>query len=110
LKNPGTGVRPQAIVIDRCSVLFGEISAAKACDESIDVVQRASQTAAALNKLGARHAAGSDRLAQLVRKDAAGLRRAALRSGRMTTSAAARSRRVDRGHDVKRNSWRHRCP
>jgi hypothetical protein len=57
-------------------VLFGArekglISAAKARDDALDVVQRASQTtaAAAVNKLGARLAAGSDRLAQLVRKD-----------------------------------------
>ena len=57
-------------------VLFGAeekrlISAAQARDDALDVVQRASQTAAAaaVNKLGARLAAGSDRLAQLVRKD-----------------------------------------
>jgi tetratricopeptide (TPR) repeat protein len=57
-------------------VLFGDeekglISAAQARDDALDVVQRASQTAAAaaVNKLGARLAAGSDRLAQLVRKD-----------------------------------------
>jgi hypothetical protein len=83
-------------------VLFGEISVAKAGDDSLDVVQHASQTAAAVNKLGARHAAGSDRLAQLVRTDPAVLRRAALRSGRVTTSAAARSRRSIEAHDVKR--------
>jgi CHAT domain-containing protein len=49
----------------------GLISAAQARDDALDVVQRASQTAAAaaVNKLGARLAAGSDRLAQLVRKD-----------------------------------------
>jgi CHAT domain-containing protein len=57
-------------------VLFGAqekglISAARARDDALGVVQRASQTAAAaaVNKLGARLAAGSDRLAQLVRKD-----------------------------------------
>jgi CHAT domain-containing protein len=57
-------------------VLFGAqekglISAAQARDGALNVVQRASQTAAAaaVNKLGARLAAGSDRLAQLVRKD-----------------------------------------
>src|SRR5215831_6783553 len=57
-------------------VLFGAqekglISAAKARDDALDVVQRASQTAAAaaVNKLAARLAAGSDRLAQLVRRD-----------------------------------------
>jgi tetratricopeptide (TPR) repeat protein len=57
-------------------VLFGAqekglISAAQARDDALDVVQRASQTAAAaaVNKLGARLAAGSDQLAQLVRKD-----------------------------------------
>jgi tetratricopeptide (TPR) repeat protein/CHAT domain-containing protein len=57
-------------------VLFGAqekglISASQARDGALDVVQRASQTpaAAAVNKLGARLAAGSDRLAQLVRKD-----------------------------------------
>jgi CHAT domain-containing protein len=57
-------------------VLFGAqkkglISAAQARDDALDVIQRASQTpaAAAVNKFGARLAAGSDRLAQLVRKD-----------------------------------------
>jgi hypothetical protein len=47
------------------------ISAAQARDDVLDVVQRASQTAAAaaVNKFGARLAASSDRLAQLVRKD-----------------------------------------
>jgi tetratricopeptide (TPR) repeat protein/uncharacterized protein YraI len=57
-------------------VLFGAqdkglISAAKARDDALDVVQRASQTAAAaaVNKLAVRLRAGSDRLAQLVRKD-----------------------------------------
>jgi CHAT domain-containing protein/Tfp pilus assembly protein PilF len=57
-------------------VLFGAqekglISGAKSRDDALDVVQRASQTSAAVavNKLGARLAAGSDRLAQLVRKD-----------------------------------------
>jgi CHAT domain-containing protein/tetratricopeptide (TPR) repeat protein len=49
----------------------GLISAAKVHDDALDVVQHAAQTAAAaaVNKLGARLAAGSDRLAQLVRKD-----------------------------------------
>ena len=57
-------------------VLFGAeekglISAAKARDDALDVVQRASQTAAAtaVNNLAVRLMAGSDRLAQLVRKD-----------------------------------------
>jgi tetratricopeptide (TPR) repeat protein len=57
-------------------VLFGAqekglISAAKARDDALDVVQRAAQTAAAVavNKLAVRLAAGSDRLAQQVRKD-----------------------------------------
>jgi CHAT domain-containing protein/tetratricopeptide (TPR) repeat protein len=57
-------------------VLFGAqenglISVAKARDDALDVVQRASQTAAAVavNKLAVRLMAGSDRLAQLVRKD-----------------------------------------
>jgi hypothetical protein len=57
-------------------VLFGAqekglISAAKTRDDALNVVQHASQTAAAaaVNKLGARLASGSDRLAQLVRKD-----------------------------------------
>jgi hypothetical protein len=57
-------------------VLFGAqekglISALQARDDALNVVQRASQTpaAAAVNKLGARLAAGNDRLAQLVRKD-----------------------------------------
>src|SRR5215831_4628201 len=57
-------------------VLFGAqekglISAAKARDDALDVVQRASQSAAAVavNKLAVRLMAGSDRLAQLVRKD-----------------------------------------
>jgi hypothetical protein len=36
-------------------VLFGEIFAAKARDDSLDVVQHASQTAAGVNRLGARH-------------------------------------------------------
>jgi CHAT domain-containing protein len=49
----------------------GLISAGKAQDDAIDVVQRASQSAAAaaVNKLGARVAAGSGRLADLVRND-----------------------------------------
>jgi CHAT domain-containing protein/Tfp pilus assembly protein PilF len=57
-------------------VLFGAqgkglISAARAIDDGLDVVQRASQSpaAAAVNKLAVRLAAGSGRLAQLVRKD-----------------------------------------
>src|SRR5215831_15374365 len=57
-------------------VLFGAqekglISAAKARDDALHVVQRVSQSAAAaaVNKLAARLAAGSDRLAQLVRRD-----------------------------------------
>ena len=49
----------------------GLVSAGKAQDDALDVVQRASQSAAAaaVNKLGARLAAGSDRLASLVRND-----------------------------------------
>ena len=57
-------------------VLFGAqgnglISAAQALDDALNVVQRASQSsaAAAVNKLAVRLAAGTDRLAQLVRKD-----------------------------------------
>jgi hypothetical protein len=47
------------------------VPAAKALDDVLDVVQRVSQTsaAAALAKLAVRLSAGSDRLAQLVRKD-----------------------------------------
>ena len=47
------------------------ISTEKALDDSLNVVQRASQTsaAAAVDKLAVRFAAGSDRLAQLVRRD-----------------------------------------
>jgi len=47
------------------------ISAEKALDDSLNVVQHAAQTSAAsaISKLGIRLAAGSDRLAQLVRKD-----------------------------------------
>jgi CHAT domain-containing protein len=43
----------------------------RAFDDSLNVIQRASQTstAAALNKLNVRFSAGNDRLAQLVRKD-----------------------------------------
>jgi CHAT domain-containing protein/tetratricopeptide (TPR) repeat protein len=49
----------------------GLISAAKAQDDALNVVQHASQSsvAAAVNKLAVRLSAGSDRLAQLVRKD-----------------------------------------
>jgi CHAT domain-containing protein len=49
----------------------GLISAAKAVDDALDVVQRASQTSAAtaVNKLAVRLSAGSDRLAKLVRND-----------------------------------------
>jgi tetratricopeptide (TPR) repeat protein len=49
----------------------GLLSAGKARDDALNVVQRASQSAAAaaLNKLAARLAAGSDRLAGLVRDD-----------------------------------------
>jgi CHAT domain-containing protein/Tfp pilus assembly protein PilF len=57
-------------------VLFGAqekglISAAEARDDALNVVQRTSQSAAAtaVNKLAARLGAGTDRLAQLVRKD-----------------------------------------
>ena len=57
-------------------LLFGAqhnnlISAEKALDDSLNVVQRAAQTSAAsaISKLAVRLAAGSDRLAQLVRKD-----------------------------------------
>ena len=57
-------------------VLFGAQSAKlvasnEAIDDSLNVVQRASQTSAggALNALAVRFAAGNDRLAQLVRKD-----------------------------------------
>lgn len=44
---------------------------AKALDDALDVIQRGSQSsaAAAVNKLAVRLAAGSDRLAELVRKD-----------------------------------------
>jgi CHAT domain-containing protein/Tfp pilus assembly protein PilF len=47
------------------------IAAGEAIDDGLNVVQRASQTSAgkALNALSVRFAAGSDRLAQLVRKD-----------------------------------------
>ena len=47
------------------------ISADKALDDSLSVVQRAAQTsvASAISKLAVRLAAGSDRLAQLVRQD-----------------------------------------
>jgi CHAT domain-containing protein len=47
------------------------ISAEKALDGGLDVVQRATQTsvASAVSKLAVRLAAGNDRLAQLVRKD-----------------------------------------
>ncbi|MGA7667586.1 MAG: hypothetical protein WBW13_22510, partial [Pseudolabrys sp.] len=58
------------------SVLLGakqtkDISEGKAITESFDVVQRATSTAAsaALSQLGVRFAAGTDDLAQLVRKD-----------------------------------------
>jgi hypothetical protein len=49
----------------------GLMVAGKAQDDALDVVQRASQsaTAAAVNRLAARLAAGSDRLAGLVRND-----------------------------------------
>jgi tetratricopeptide (TPR) repeat protein/CHAT domain-containing protein len=49
----------------------GLIPAAKAQDDALDVAQRAAQSvaAAAVNKLAARLAAGTDRLASLVRKD-----------------------------------------
>jgi CHAT domain-containing protein/Tfp pilus assembly protein PilF len=49
----------------------GLVSAGKAQDDALNVVQRASQSAAAaaVNKLGARLAAGSGRLASLVRND-----------------------------------------
>jgi CHAT domain-containing protein/Tfp pilus assembly protein PilF len=57
-------------------VLFGAqtamlISADEAIDDGLNVVQRASQTAAgeALNALAVRFSAGNDRLAQLVRRD-----------------------------------------
>ena len=57
-------------------VLFGAtaeklISAAEALDDSLNVVQRSQQSAAgaALNALAARFSAGSNRLAELVRKD-----------------------------------------
>jgi CHAT domain-containing protein/Flp pilus assembly protein TadD len=57
-------------------VLFGAqssklIPADEALDDSLNVVQRASQTAAgqALNALAVRFSAGNDRLAQLVRQD-----------------------------------------
>jgi CHAT domain-containing protein/Tfp pilus assembly protein PilF len=47
------------------------ISAEKAIDDSLNVLQRAAQTSAAsaISKLAVRLAAGSDRLAQLVRQD-----------------------------------------
>ena len=49
----------------------GTVPAGKAYDDALNAVQRASQSAAAVavNKLGARLAAGSDRLASLVRND-----------------------------------------
>src|SRR5262249_23080342 len=49
----------------------GLVSDGKAVNDALNVVQRASQTAAAaaINKLALRLAAGTDRLAQLVRKD-----------------------------------------
>jgi len=49
----------------------GLIPAAKAIDDALEVVQRASQTsaAAAVNKLAVRLSAGTDRLAKLVRND-----------------------------------------
>jgi len=70
---PGSG---RAIPDVAVPVLFGAqetglISAAKARDDALNVVQRASQTAAAaaVNKLAVRETASSDRLAQLVCND-----------------------------------------
>ena len=60
-----------ALAVLRAAERNGLISAEKARDDGLDVVQHAVQTSAAsaIGKLAVRLAAGSDRLAQLVRQD-----------------------------------------
>jgi CHAT domain-containing protein len=52
-------------------VVTRQVQSDRAFDDSLKIIQRASQTSAAtaLNKLNVRFSAGNDRLAQLVRKD-----------------------------------------
>jgi Tetratricopeptide repeat len=67
----GRAVPPVALRGHFAAQNNGLVSAAKAPDDALDVVQRTAQsaTAAAVNKFAARGGAGSDRLAGLVRND-----------------------------------------
>jgi CHAT domain-containing protein len=67
----GRAVPPVALRVLFVAQNNGVVSADRAQDDALDVVQRAAQSAAAaaVNKFAARLAAGSDRLAGLVRND-----------------------------------------
>ena len=60
-----------ALPVLMISQVTSQIQSDRAFDDSLKIIQRASQTsaAAALNQLNVRFSAGNDRLAQLVRKD-----------------------------------------
>jgi tetratricopeptide (TPR) repeat protein len=67
----GFALKSVALPVLIISQVTSQIQSDRAFDDSLKIIQRASQTsaAAALNKLNVRFSAGNDRLAQLVRKD-----------------------------------------
>ena len=67
----GFALKSVALPVLMISQGTSKIQRDRAFDDSLKIIQRASQTsaAAALNKLNVRFSAGNDRLAQLVRKD-----------------------------------------
>ena len=67
----GFALKSVALPVLMISQVTSKIQRDRAFDDSLKIIQRASQTsaAAALNKLNVRFSAGNDRLAQLVRKD-----------------------------------------
>jgi hypothetical protein len=87
-----SGFRAQksvALPVLMISRVTGQIPSDQGFDDSLKVIQRASQTsaAAALNNLKVRFSAGNDRLAQLVRKD---------------QDLAAEAERLDKAHSRSR--------
>jgi CHAT domain-containing protein/tetratricopeptide (TPR) repeat protein len=67
----GFAIKSVALPVLIISQVTSQSPSDRAFDDSLNIIQRASQTsaAAALNNLNARFSAGNDRLAQLVRKD-----------------------------------------
>jgi tetratricopeptide (TPR) repeat protein len=67
----GFALKSVALPVLMISQVTSQIQSDRAFDDSLKIVQRASQTsaAAALNELNVRFSAGNDRLAQFVRKD-----------------------------------------